>query len=203
MALASRDRACYGPRNAKQPGSVEWCWQTLDLLRIRWQRKDFTNQQFDETLQELRQQEVWRVVPPEKPYGSLEAMLQEEIGCTETEAKKQLQAYATGSSPKGGRPKTCNLHVMTQIERAKHNSISKRSQVKLDYLAGHNADLLTAVRAGTLSIDRAYKLATGTPSETPLDACRRYWRKLSPEERATLLQEEVTEEEWLLYGGVR
>ena len=46
MPLTERDRACFGPRDAKPLGSLAWCWQTLDLLKTRWQRKDFTDQQF-------------------------------------------------------------------------------------------------------------------------------------------------------------
>ena len=44
MPLTERDRACFGPRDAKPLGSLAWCWQTLDLLKTRWQRKDFTDQ---------------------------------------------------------------------------------------------------------------------------------------------------------------
>jgi Family of unknown function (DUF6011) len=78
--LTERQRARSGPRDEKVPGSVAWCWQTLDLLKIQWQRKDFDDRQFKETLAELRQQEVWTVVPPEAPYGSLEALLGAELG---------------------------------------------------------------------------------------------------------------------------
>jgi uncharacterized protein DUF6011 len=78
--LTERDRACAGPRDEKEPGSIAWCWQTLDLLKIRWQRKGFTDQQFRETLQEIKDQEVWQVLPPEAPYGSFAALLEAEVG---------------------------------------------------------------------------------------------------------------------------
>lgn len=78
--LSDRQRARLGPRDEKPPGSLEWCWQTLDLLKIRWQRKELTDQQFEETLQEIKDHEVWKVVPPEHPYGSLEALLSAEVG---------------------------------------------------------------------------------------------------------------------------
>ena len=78
--LTDRDRACFGPRDEKPPGSVAWCWQTLDLLKIRWQRKELTDRQFEETLQEIKDHEVWKVVPPEHPYGSLEALLSAKVG---------------------------------------------------------------------------------------------------------------------------
>jgi hypothetical protein len=78
--LTDRDRACFGPRDEKEPGSISWCWQTIDLLKNRWTRKDLTDQQWAEILAELRHHEVWKTVPPEEPYGSLEALLGAELG---------------------------------------------------------------------------------------------------------------------------
>jgi ParB-like chromosome segregation protein Spo0J len=89
--LTERQRARSGPRDEKVPGSVAWCWQTLDLLKIQWQRKDFDDQQFEETLQEVRQHEVWKVVPPERPYGSFEVLMDAETGRTFTGCLVALQ----------------------------------------------------------------------------------------------------------------
>jgi hypothetical protein len=78
--LSESDRACFGPRDEKPAGSIAWCWQTIDLLKHRWVRKELTDQQFAETLQEIKDHEVWNVVPPERPYGSLAALLSAKIG---------------------------------------------------------------------------------------------------------------------------
>jgi hypothetical protein len=155
---------------------------------VSTERKDFTEKQFDETLQELRQQEVWNVVPPEQPYGSLEALLGAEIGCGEQEAKRQLEAQATGSTPKGGRPKTADSAVLSQAQRAKSNGIGRDSQRKLDYLAGNAPALLDQVKEGVMSIHRAYTQARGI-QETPLTTLHRVWRQVSPDERLRFLVE--------------
>ena len=192
MPLTNRERACYGPRNAKPAGSVEWCWQTIDLLKIRWQRKDFTEKQFEETLTELRQQEVWQVVPPEQPYGSLDALLKAEIGCTQAEAKRQLVAEKTHQ---GERTDFDNVSKLSQPARAKHNGIGIVSQRRLDHLAASEPALLAAVQAGTLSISRAYQLAKGIQPETPLTTLHRVWRKVSPDDRLRFLSEMLTPNE--------
>src|SRR5262245_10283366 len=83
MALIERDRYCFGPRTQKEPGSIPWCWQTIDLLKLRWQRKELTDVDFDTVVEELKAHDVWNRVPPDNPYGSLEALLEAEIGCTE------------------------------------------------------------------------------------------------------------------------
>src|SRR5262249_6331593 len=36
-------RHSMGPRDMLQPGSVEWCYRTLDLLKIRYERKALTD----------------------------------------------------------------------------------------------------------------------------------------------------------------
>jgi hypothetical protein len=192
MLLTDRDRACYGPRNTKPLGSVEWCWQTIDLLKIRWQRKDFTEQQFEETLAELRQQEVWKVVPPEQPYGSLDALLGAEIGYTRQEAHQQILAQA---STHPGRPKLDESSNLTRQQRAEKNGIGTNGQYKLDYLKREAPDLFAAVEKRTLSIHRAYMLARGIPPETPLTTLHRYWRKVPPEDRLRFLLEMLTPNE--------
>jgi hypothetical protein len=190
-----REWARSGPRDEKPVGSVPWCWQTIDLLKWRWKRKDFTDQQFEETLDELRQQQVWKMVPPERPYGSLKALLEAEIGCSEEDARKQLEAHPTGSRPQGGRPQTDNLSVFTQQGRATKNRIGIVSQRKLDFLAGHREDLLHEVQDGALSIHAAYQRAKGQTPDTPFDALLRAWRRVSREDRRRFLREYLNDEE--------
>jgi hypothetical protein len=77
---------------------------------------------------ELIQHKAWEVVPPEQPYGSLKALLQAEIGCTEEEARQRWIAKDTGSSRQGGRPKkTDNLPVLTQQARTNLANSSSRT----------------------------------------------------------------------------
>jgi hypothetical protein len=185
MALTERDRACFGPRNQKVVGSIAWCWQTLDLLKNRWSRKDVIDQSWKEIFAEVRQHAVWKVVPPEQPYGTLDALLQAEIGRTATEVQTLL---AEAQPKEGRRPKLGNLPSLTQAERAQTNGISLRSQKKVDYLKDQRADLLAAVQAGTLSIDKAYRLASGKLPETPVDAATRALARLTEAEQRQVVR---------------
>ena len=195
--LSDRERAYFGPRTEKEPGSVPWCWQTIDLLKLRWERKALTEGQFETVVEELRAHEVWNVVPPHKPYGSLEALLEAEIGCTEPEARRTLQTRAMHIGPQGGRPqKTGPGHVSTRQQRAQENGISQRSQSRLDYVASYAPELLPAIQDGSLPIKRAYLQAKGQTPETPLITLHRVWRKLSQEDRLRFLQETLTPAEW-------
>ena len=175
MALTEREQARSGPRNMKPPGSIEWCWQTLDLLKIRWQRKDFTDQQFEETLTELRQQEVWKVVPPEQPYGSLDALLKAEIGHTQQDAKEILLGHGGDRRSKEFQDYNYNLEKALQGTTARY---------LLNRLKRKRPDLAEAYTRGEYrSVHAAAKAAGWIKEPTPLDELHRAWRKASHEER--------------------
>jgi len=70
-------------------------------------------------------------------------------------------------------------------DRATAAGISRRTQSKLDYLARRRrTDLLEQIQAGTISVDRAYRLAGGAgPKKTLLEQVQRLWQKATPEQR--------------------
>ena len=80
-------------------------------------------------------------------FGSLEALVQAEIGCSIAEAKAELVVEA---NPKRGPRDNCtdldNLSKLTQQERAVQNGVGIVTQRKLDYLAGHADALLSEVQ---------------------------------------------------------
>jgi hypothetical protein len=182
-------------------GSIPWCWQTIDLLIIRWNRKDLTSQQFDEILQELTQNEVWTIVPPEAPYGSLEALLAAEIGQTAQTMQRELQqrnqaadAVAQQIGPQGKhRPhRDTNENVVTMREGGNAASYALRRLSRSPDPA-HQA-LYQQCLAGDLTPNAAMVQAgfrTRRPSRkrTPLDTLRLAWRQASPEQRALFLTE--------------
>lgn len=165
-------------------------------MQSRWEQKKLDEVGFDALVQELSAYEAWKVVPPEEPYGSLKALLEAEIGCSEEEARERLAAQATGSGPRGGRPrKTCDSQVLTQRERARRNGIGMRAQHELDFLAGHREDLLHEVQIGLMSIHAAFERAKGRVPETPFEKLLRAWRRVSREDRRRFLREMLTEQE--------
>jgi hypothetical protein len=86
-----------GPRPLKEPGSVDWCHQTVHALQALWMVADRYHERYLEILKEADSQSMWDFFPPEKPYGSREVMLQAlEVGDEEDVKRRMLQV---------GRPK--------------------------------------------------------------------------------------------------
>jgi hypothetical protein len=141
---------------------------------------------FDALKQELSAHEAWNVVPPEQPYGSLDALLEAEIGYTEHEVR---QTFVARQTSQGERSDILESGKSTQRVRANQNGIGLDSQRKLDYLASHHPALLAHVQAGEVSIHKAYVQARALPERTPLDVLRRAWRQASPDEQRQFLAE--------------
>jgi hypothetical protein len=99
----------------KKPGSTEWCWQTLNRLQRLYGNFNEYFQKVDETVKELEEVEAWKIVPPDAPYGSVDAMLKAEIGIdreqlrsrttTRAEEARQLDERDKANERPRGRPK--------------------------------------------------------------------------------------------------
>jgi len=127
------------PRDEKAPGSIAWCFQTLSLLEGRWRTKDLTDKQWEDALGEIRDYAVWNIIPPEAPYGSLDAMLRAELGCTEVEATTTVQAYS--------RRERAQQLAQTVEPRARRGEIGKgrdRCYNVTSNERGNNADYLAS-----------------------------------------------------------
>lgn len=157
MKLASlneRERAAFGPRALKKPGSIEWCWQTLDGLKADYKRIEERFHDVDGTVKELEHFEAWKIVPPDKPYGSLNAMLKAEIGITQRKLGDQVRILKERGRPKKGE------------EKGVDNTIN-RSSTGREYILGRLdrdgfPELAAKVRAHKMSA-RAAALAAGIP----------------------------------------
>ncbi len=75
-----RQLAGFGPKALKPFGSIDWCWQTLNVLKIRWEQMVLEQVEFQKLVTELEEARAWEKIPPDNPYGSMEAMLLAEIG---------------------------------------------------------------------------------------------------------------------------
>lgn len=192
--LDQREEASVGPRDLKKPGTAKWAWQTLSALKRRWELKQLSAQQFEETIDELKEHRAWEIVPPEKPYGSLDAMLRAEIGCTEQKARKR---FAVDPTPKRGNPTGSNQHKKessaeedsSQVSRAKKNGVGIQTQVYLDRLAKDRPDLLKKVDAGELKPKTAARMAGIVKDKTALEWLRHWWEKATSKEKRSFLSE--------------
>ncbi len=96
-----------GPRTMKEPGSPEWCWQTIGHLQLMWEFFESAGSTYLTVLEEAKEYKVWEVVPPDAPFGSKEAMIAalnigDEKAARERLQREALQAVALRVGP--GRP---------------------------------------------------------------------------------------------------
>jgi hypothetical protein len=200
--LEPRERARIGPRQLKDPASVDYAWQTIALMKTRYQCQQLSIRDWEKVLEEARQYRIFERVPPEAPYGSLDALLRTEIGCTEAESRvnvrQRVQGAAentTGEVLPRGNPTGANQHKQpeenrklrnssraTQAERAKANGVSKRTQEKLDALARQRPDLLKKVQAGEMSTHAAAVQAGIEKVKSPRQLAEAAFRQMSAEE---------------------
>lgn len=72
--LTEQERANIGPRDLKEEGSPEWCWQTAGLLQDLWESVNAAVGRYDEAWESLVEHHAWERIPQGAPFGSLEAM---------------------------------------------------------------------------------------------------------------------------------
>lgn len=194
-----REAAQVGPRQTKDPRSVEYAWQTLAWLTHCYKSREVSAKRFEGALHEATQNEIYKRVPPERPYGSLDAMLRAEIGVGESEAVSSKIAEAARATtgevlPARGDHRSeqseCKLHPEQKAAaRAAQAGVSVRTQRKLDALARKAPGQLGRVRAGEVSVHRACVEAGLVKEPTALDLLRRSWKNATPRQREAFLAE--------------
>lgn len=204
--MDERTAASIGPRDLKHKGSTEWCWQTVSWLKSMWQSKTITDQRFSEVLEELATYKVFEKIPPDNPYGSLDSLLESEIGVSTTEIQvaiaeakeRRIRAAngATDEAPHRGNPtganqygnkEMSNFDISKQTQRARANGVSRATQNKLDHVARFRPDLLECVKGGELSADKAYKIARAIKDPTNLEKLQKLWQQAAHHEKVAFL----------------
>jgi hypothetical protein len=109
--LTEKEAALSSPLELKKPGSVDWCWQILFVVKHMWNSKIRSETRWIEILRELEEYHVWDVVPPEKPYGSLDALLKAEIGVAAEESTQIVKLRANGGDRKSGNYQAYNISL--------------------------------------------------------------------------------------------
>jgi len=80
--MTERDMASSGPRALKDPGSVEYAWQTVSHLKLMFQLAELSVKDWEAAVADAQQHKIYDRIPPEKPYDSMDALLTAEIGET-------------------------------------------------------------------------------------------------------------------------
>lgn len=192
----NRDMALQSAIVLKDKGSPEWCYQKVAFLRDVFQMEQLTLQQWEKAIDELKKYRAWDKIPEERPYGSLDALLQAEIGIeSEKHGRDTIQhrmMRAAGQTktdaddgkmlPIGNSPNRQNADLR-QSQRAKNNGVGIRTQRKLDHLAKHFPDICRLVAEGQLTVAAATRAANIEKELIPLQLVQRAWRKANTDDK--------------------
>jgi len=150
--------------------------QTLTLLKSAYHDKHASTDRFNERLELAEQYRIFDRLPtPEQPYGSLDAMLQAEIGASKDEA------VATKLREKAGNPH--NSNSSQRIIKGGANSQYRRARLERD-----RPDILEAFNRGEYRSLRQAAIAGGIEKErSNLEKAQKAFEKLTKDERETFL----------------
>ena len=87
-----REAASTAPLNTRVPGSPEWCYQTMGLLKSSYRLVHIDEEDFTRHLDQLREHRAWEKVPVDHPYGTEDKMLIAELGKRVEEIEAELSA---------------------------------------------------------------------------------------------------------------
>lgn len=99
-SLTPAERASLsGPRVMLEPGSNDWCYQTVYALQSLWRRIDRHHERYLGILNEADQVKIWEHFPPDLPYGSREAFIKA-VGVGDEAEVEQRRALGPVGAPK-------------------------------------------------------------------------------------------------------
>ena len=88
-----------GPRVLKEPGEILWCWQTISALQSMWKSLNLAYDQYMRTWAEAEEHAIWEKIPPDNPFGTKDAMLEQLDVGDEVAAKARVAVQAIASRP--------------------------------------------------------------------------------------------------------
>lgn len=136
-----------GPRTMKEPGSPEWCWQTIGHLQLMWKFFESAEVSYLTVLEEATDHKVWEIVPEGNPFGSKENMVSVLNIGDEQAARERLRREALQSAA---------LRVQRNPSFAKANTIDRL----LTSIARERPDILDRAQQGEFkSVAEAAKAA--------------------------------------------
>ena len=185
---SKRDKEFFkAPRNGPgaESGSPSWCYQTIYLLKLYWESKSLSEKRWLKILNELKGQKVWDKIPPDNPYGSLDALLKAEVGVDEEEIVSEYQKYRDNpSADKVGAP-IGNKNALKENNHMNHVIVSKKRETEkesqLRRMARDFPETLDKLEAGEYKSTRQAAIACGIVKvKTPLQKIEGELKKLSP-----------------------
>ncbi len=136
-----------GPRTMKEPGSPDWCWQTIGHLQLMWEFFESAGGSYLSVMEEAKAYKVWEVVPESNPFGTKEKMVEalkigDEQAARDRLRQEALQAVALRMKP--GRP----VQVDGNPYHDKDLPYGSSTAYLMARIARDNPDVLERVKAG-------------------------------------------------------
>jgi len=183
------------PRNMFPTDSWEFAVITMRLLTREYEYRNHSIEDFERRLKEIEEYRIYDRLPdPDSPYGSLDAMLQAELGATEHQAREiktiQQRTKDTGETIKPIRES--RRPTREEQKNGKYNNIIVNQGTSAKYLAARIArdrpDILEEMKAGKYRSVRAAAIDAGIVKvPTSLESAQKAFLKLSKDERETFL----------------
>ena len=197
--MTSRDGALAGPLALKEPGSPEWCWQVVQVLKEQMRHVAEQWDVADTALSQLREAEAWNKIPPDQPYGSLDAMCRAEVGMPLRAVRKQItdaseraRALTGKTVRKRGRPSLASTENANSISIADDRRYGTSADYLTRRIARDRPDILGRMAAGEFPSARAAALEAGIVHRTvtvrldPAAAARILRKHMTPDQLSTL-----------------
>ena len=156
-----------GPRALKEPGTTDWCWQTVSALQHMWQSLQLNYEHYMSILTEAEEHAIWEIIPPDEPYGTKENMLKQvEVGDSKDAHKRMriqtLAAQARAIQRQG--PPTEDKHYNGNVLTAQQGN---NAEYLLGRIRRDRPDIYERVIAGEFVSARAAAREAGIPLAQP------------------------------------
>lgn len=174
--------------------------QTVEYLRLKWDSHEMSIRHWENMIKELLNEKVWERYPPNKPYGTVDTLLKEEIGYNLVESMKEVDrraadylAKVTVPARKPGNPSGNNQHQVKEKRKVDYNKHSKTKggtdpAYLVSVIARDRPDILERMKAGEFKSVRA----AGIEAEIVKD--KKYWKApFDVEELATKILQKFTQ----------
>jgi len=159
------------PRALLPIGDPERDRRTVLLAKNQWRDVSCTIYEWEKALNELKDDKIAERYPPDKPYGSLDRLLKEEIGLTIDESRSNIatrtQVQSTQATPanKPGNP-TGNNQYQVKEERKGYNCNNSTNrgndpEYLTSVIARDHPDILERMKAGEFRSVRAAAIEAG------------------------------------------
>ena len=156
-----------GPRAMKEPGTPEWCWQTISAMQHMWNSLHLNYEHYMTILGEAKQERIWEKVPPDKPYGSEDTMLKQvEVGNAK-DAQKRMKVQTLAAQARALQKHGANQHLGIYHDKVQSTRGDTDPEYLLSVIARDNPEIMQRVINGEFQSARAAAREAGIALAQP------------------------------------